>query len=238
MGPCVKLSFQSSGENVNAAIFILAPDNELAPPIPTQYKQNVPISSTEEEIEFRSPIEQLYIGYGARLGINFLTSVEQDTTITVKVYAKSSSTTSTPYTEAGTITYTLKASEAEEAGTPLEMTVACEDHSSAMPGNQVYVGDEVTVSFENANEFTGTSAVFSFSDAFELTGGVTSGWIKNEDGSYTYTKSEGSSPIGAFILTVKEASNENCELKLVSCFKDSETDERTATLEVVGNPIQ
>ena len=52
LGPCVKLSFQSSGENVNAAIFILAPDNELAPPIPTQYKQNVPISSTEEEIEF------------------------------------------------------------------------------------------------------------------------------------------------------------------------------------------
>ena len=172
------------------------------------------------------------------MGINFLTSVEQDTTITVKVYAKKSSTTSTPYTEAGTITYTLKASEAEEAGTPLEMNVACEDHSSAMPGNQVYVDDQITVSFENADEFTGTSAVFSFGDAFELTGGVPSGWIEDEDGSYTYTKSESSSPIGAFILTVKEASNENCELKLVSRFNDSETAERTATVEVVGKPIQ
>lgn len=39
LGPCVKLSFQSSEENVNAAIFILAPDNALAAPIPTQHKK-------------------------------------------------------------------------------------------------------------------------------------------------------------------------------------------------------
>lgn len=91
LGSCVKLSFQSRGENVDAAIFTIAPDNEFAAVISTQHKQNVSISSTEEEIEFIS--EQLYIGYGARLGINFLTSVEQDTTITVKVYAKNSSMT-------------------------------------------------------------------------------------------------------------------------------------------------
>ena len=69
----VKLSFQSSGENVNAAIFRIVPDNALAAVISTQYKQNVSISSTEKEIEFIR--EQQYIGSGARLGINFLTSV-------------------------------------------------------------------------------------------------------------------------------------------------------------------
>ena len=230
----VKLSFQSSGNTVAAAIFRIAPDNAFATVVQTQYKGPINITSTAQDVDFTR--DATWIGYGARLGVNFLTAVDQDTTVTVKVCASSSG--SGTYTEVGTITYTLKASEAEEAGTPLEMTVACEDHSSAMPGNQVYVGDEVTVSFENADEFTGTSAVFSFSDAFELTGGVPSGWIKNEDGSYTYTKIESSSPIGAFILTVKEASNENCELKLVSCFKDSETAERTATVEVVGKPIQ
>ena len=73
LGPCVKLSFQSSEENVNAAIFRIVPDNALAAVISTQYKQNVSISSTEKEIEFIR--EQQYIGSGARLGINFLTSV-------------------------------------------------------------------------------------------------------------------------------------------------------------------
>ena len=239
IGTNVKLSFQSSGDNVDAAIFILAPDNESAAPIPTQHKQNVSISSTEEEIEFKSSSEQLYIGYGARLGINFLTSVEQDTTITVKVYAKSSSTTSTPYTEAGTITYTLTASAAEEA-TPLEMNVACEDHSSAMPGKQVYVGDEVTVSFENADEFTGTSAVFSFGDAFELTGGVPYGWTVNDGGGYTCTKDESWSEPGAFTLTVKQAATVDSDgtLKLVSNFSDNTTVERTKTIDVIDKPIK
>ena len=157
------------------------------------------------------------------MGINFLTSVEQDTTITVKVYAKKSSTTSTPYAEAGTITYTLTASAAEEEATPLEMNVACEDHSSAMPGNQVYVGDQVTVSFENANEFDGESAVFSFGDALELTGSVPSGWTVNDGGGYTCTKDESWSEPGAFTLTVKQAATVDSDgtLKLVSNFSDN-----------------
>ena len=174
------------------------------------------------------------------MGINFLTSVEQDTTITVKVYAKKSSTTSTPYAEAGTITYTLTASAAEEEATPLEMNVACEDHSSAMPGNQVYVGDQVTVSFENANEFDGESAVFSFGDALELTGSVPSGWTVNDGGGYTCTKDESWSEPGAFTLTVKQAATVDSDgtLKLVSNFSDNTTVERTETIDVIDKPIK
>ena len=59
----VKLSFQSSGNTVAAAIFRIAPDNAFATVVQTQYKGPINITSTAQDVDFTS--DATWIWHGA-----------------------------------------------------------------------------------------------------------------------------------------------------------------------------
>ena len=238
---CIKLSFQSSAEGLKVAVFRMA--SKVVPQIvETEFKKTLTVGSETVELDLED--EQGAVGYGAYFGLNILTSVDTDTTLTVKVYAKNSSTGDTEYpaTEAGTITYTVKAKENDDPGggkVPLGMTVSCTDRSSVEAGNQVYVGDTVNVSFTNADSFAGTGAELSVGDNFELVGSVPTGWTANSSGGYTYTKSEGnSSELGKFTFKVIKSDTTGGTITLTSKFSGNTTSSSEETLYVIGKTIQ
>ena len=230
----VKLKFESSGEDIDVLLFIL----------PGQL--NIPDTSVLGKISFSdSSAEYVHnnatvLGFGAYYGINILTpSVEEDTTITVTVYNKNSTTTSTEYTNIGQITYELEAAE-QVSDEALGMSVECADRSETEAGKQVYAGDTITVSFTGADKFTGTSALFSFNGAFELVS-APGGWTQQDDGGYLYEKSDTTpDDLGEFVLKVMAPSGESGTgtLTLSSRFSSGEPVDTTETLYVIGKPIQ
>ena len=237
---CIKLSFQSSGEELSVAVFRMA--SKVVPQVETKFKKTLTVRSETVELDLKD--EQGAVGNGAYFGLNILTSVDTDTTLTVKVYAKESSTGNTEYpaTEAGTITYTVKAKENDDPvgeNIPLGMTVSCEDRSSVEAGNQVYVGDTVTVSFANAEKFTGTGAELSVGNNFKIVGDIPTGWTANSSGGYTYTKSEGNSlELGKFTFKVIKSDTVEGTITLTSKFSGNTTSSSEETLYVIGKTIQ
>ena len=116
----------------------------------------------------------------ARVGLNILTEVTQETKITLKVYTKANAGASwgTPKE----VTYTLL-SDSVSSDAPT-MAIDCEDRSESVPGVQVNAGDAVKVGF-NVPEGFSKSVTFTFdSSVFELTN-APEGWTRQGDGSYT-----------------------------------------------------
>ncbi len=115
----------------------------------------------------------------ARVGLNILTEVTQETTVTLKVYTKTYGGAS--WEKQKEVTYTLKPdSLASDVPT---MAIDCEDRSESVPGVQVNAGDTVKVGFTVPGGFS-ESVTFTYdSSVFELTN-APEGWTKQDDGSY------------------------------------------------------
>ena len=115
----------------------------------------------------------------ARVGLNILTEVTQETTITLKVYTKT--TAGAQWGTPTEVTYMLKP-DSSSSDIPT-MVIDCEDRSESVPGVQVNAGDTVKVDFNVPAGFS-ESVTFTYnSNVFELTN-APEGWTKQNDGSY------------------------------------------------------
>lgn len=140
-------------------------------------------------------LSQSCLKQGARIGLNVLTEVEEETTITLKIYAKKTQISATDE-PVKIVTFTVQPKTPTPADA-ITLNITGEDRSTAAEGLQVYAEDTVTVGFTVPENYTGTNLTFTYNDDVFSVGAVPGGWAAGTDGSYSYN---GSGPVTADAL--------------------------------------
>lgn len=225
-----KFELSATGDSVDAFFCVLARGTEASTTsglpgyvFPVQRSSNIiTISNPPTSIEPKS-----YDGDGytvlrlcdARVGLNILTEVTQETTITLKISTKTNA--GADWEVQKTVTYTISP-ESAPTESP-QLSIDCTDRSST-PGIQVNAGDTVTVRCTAPADFT-SSVTFTYdASAFTLVT-APAGWTSSEEGKYT-----GSTFPGDFTFTVNAQANDNSAAAFKIEWGEAQSFEKNVTI--------
>lgn len=152
-------------------------------------------------------LSQSCLKQGARIGLNVLTEVEEETTITLKIYANNTQISATD-APSEIVTFTVQPKTPTPADA-ITLNITGEDRSTAAEGLQVYAEDTVTVGFTVPENYTGTNLTFTYNSAVFRVSSVPDGWTKGADGSYSYSGAVTADALGEFTFQARAQSADN-----------------------------
>ena len=181
----------------------------------------IPMSSNEQTVSFSKSAPYIIepdgatggefskpcLQQGARIGLNVLTEVEEETTITLIIYAKNSQIGEGDE-PVKTVTFTVQPKTPTPADA-ITLNITGEDRSTAADGLQVYAEDTVTVGFTVPENYTGTNLTFTYNSAVFRVSSVPDGWTEGADGSYSYSRAVTADALGKFTFQAIPQSDDN-----------------------------